>query len=117
MSMVRLAESLVHETIHSVLFVLEIDQPLSQDHARMYATNGLYYFWDAALTGGVFDSELAGRRRDVARSGFGKASLIDQVKAWRNGIPAALWDQIQVIGRSFSAHRDRTFRPPRNKLS
>ncbi len=89
----KLADLIVHESIHSLLFMLEeVEQPFLLDrlsakimvkspwsgnvinlHAYLHAClvwYGLYWFWCRASSTGVFSAERCKALQEKARSGF-----------------------------------------------
>lgn len=118
---VDLADSLVHEGIHALLYMQEREHAWVTDQdlydplvARVispwtgahlgvrpflqacFVWYGLLHFWAAALPTGAFDEELVRERMFVAMRGFLGAPLEDRIEPFRSGVVP---DVVEAIGR------------------
>lgn len=115
---VELAEALVHEGIHALLYMQErckawihdpdadrpvplVDSPWSGTRLSVrsylqacFVWYGLTHFWAKALTCSVFDAARARQRLSVAVFGFLGESVVDRLQPYRMGISVDLMDAI-----------------------
>ncbi len=103
-----LADGLVHEAIHSVLYMQERFKPWVTDSDVYFGDGyssespwsgrpltprqfmqacfvwyGLYMFWSLPQSAAVFGEERSSRMAFDARTGFYKSRLVDHIKDWR----------------------------------
>jgi HEXXH motif-containing protein len=116
-----LAEGLVHEATHSLLYMNERLEPWISDpdlygpdvQARSlwtgaslplrsylqacYVWYGLVQFWSQCLSAGAFSKERVRERLIQAAIGFLGEPILGQLAPYRNGISEALWQGIESM--------------------
>ena len=124
MDEVPIADSLVHEAIHSFIYVVEEEQPFIPDraaaetvklispwsgralelHAFLHACFvwfGMWQFWRRALGSGVFPEARARRWMARSRAGFDHPSLLDDLHGVSAHVSqatrAVLFDLVQAV--------------------
>jgi hypothetical protein len=130
MDVARLAETLVHEAIHSILDVLETSEPFA-DHpqppnknilVRSPWTNneiplriyvhacfvwyGLVKFWKAALQRDVLPVELVNRQLAVALTGFKPADPVNYLLPYRDTIRPSTLEVASSLRKELESSHD-----------
>ncbi len=118
---VLLAEGIVHEAIHALLYMQERRTPWVEND-ELYGPNpvivspwsgntlalrpfmqaafvwyGLLHFWCLAMGAGVFDDMRVRARISIALSGFLKGSLVERLQPWVSGISPELVAAIAAL--------------------
>jgi hypothetical protein len=115
----EIVEAIIHESIHSFMYILELDNPIFSDR-RLYAHEvrspwtgnrlplysylhacfvwfGLWHFWNLAIKTNLFHFEISSKHKCKSAVGFKGDSLLNPIREISTGISLARQQAIQKM--------------------